>query len=126
MPKFIDLNPTFAAHPKTGDLTRLYDENSIKNSIKSLILTNHYEVPFAPWKGGNLIDLLFEPVTQLTSFKIKKRIEDTITNEEPRVTLKNVYVSFNESYNAYDVKIHFTINNDNTPIILNMILRRER
>jgi len=126
MAKFIDLNPSFVAHPKTGDLTRLFDDVDIKNSIKSLVLTNHYEVPFRPWEGGNILDLLFEPATPITTRRIEERITDLINTYEPRVILLNMIINFIDSNNSYNVKIDFEIVGSSLPMSMSIILQRER
>jgi len=126
MAKYIDLNPNFVAHPKTGDLTRLFDAPDIKNSIKSLVLTNYYEVPFRPWEGGNILDLLFEPATPITTRRIKERITDLINTYETRVLLLDMRINFIDANNSYDVKIDFEIVGSSLPMSMSIILQRER
>ena len=51
---FTDIDINMSLHPQSGDLVLKYDINSIKRSIKNLILTNQYERPFKPSLGINL------------------------------------------------------------------------
>ncbi|MGA1048851.1 MAG: hypothetical protein ACO3UU_12655 [Minisyncoccia bacterium] len=43
---FSDLDFNFTAHPVTKDVSRKYDENAIKQSLKNLLLTRNFERPF--------------------------------------------------------------------------------
>lgn len=56
---YSDLNLSFKPHPITGDITRKTDVDAVKQSIKNLISTNHYERPFKPSLGANLRGKLF-------------------------------------------------------------------
>ena len=51
---FSDFNMSFATHDTTKDLSVLTNENSVKQAIKNLILTDVYERPFQPGIGCNI------------------------------------------------------------------------
>jgi len=123
---YSDLNISLAPHPITGDMTKIYDDNSVSQAIKSLILTNHYEKPFQPWIGGNLIALLFEPVSSMTEFSIRRNIENTIEQYEPRAILLDTFVRFREEYNEYEISIKFKTIGQDKPATVSLILRRAR
>lgn len=123
---FVDLDLNFLANPATGDVSKKYDENAIKQSIKNLILTNHYERPFHPEIGSQINSLLFEPFTPLTQAMIERAIINTITNFEPRVELLGVNVIQNPDNNTLYVTITFTIVNTTTPVTLDFTLQRTR
>ena len=55
-----DLNLIFSPHPNTKDVTKKTDIEVVKQSVKNLILTKHYERPFHPEIGSNVTDILFE------------------------------------------------------------------
>ena len=46
-----DLNLIFSPHPNTKDVTKKTDIDPVKQSVKNLILTKHYERPFHPEIG---------------------------------------------------------------------------
>jgi predicted component of type VI protein secretion system len=57
---------------------------------------------------------------------LKKAIEFTIYNFEPRVSLTGVNVILSEDENSLDVNIEFVIINTSTPVGLALILYRTR
>jgi len=107
--KYSDIRIDFERHPFTRDIIRVTDDKSIRQSLINLILLNHNEALFAPWKGANLRGLLFENASPVVEFEIKRNIEHTIQNEEPRVILRDVIVKWNENDNSYDVRIEYEI-----------------
>ncbi len=123
---FSDLDFNFMANPVSGDVARKFDENSIKQSVKNLVLTQNYERPFHPEIGSPIRGLLFEPATPMLSIMIKQAIIDTITNFEPRVKLIDVIVTLAPDNNELYVSIEFAIVNTTTPLSLNLVLERTR
>jgi phage baseplate assembly protein W len=123
---FTDLDLNFLAHPVTKDVTIKTNEQAVKSSIRNLILTSNYERPFHPEIGSQINSLLFEPATPMLPIMLKKAIEFTIYNFEPRVSLTNVNVILSEDENSLDVNIEFVIINTSTPVGLALILYRTR
>lgn len=123
---FSDLDLNFTAHPVTGDVARIYDENAIKRSVRNLIQTNNFERPFHSEIGCQIRALLFEPASPLLNTMIKRIITDTITTFEPRVVLTSVTVTTNLDNNSVNVTIVFTIVNTVNPVTMNVVLQRTR
>lgn len=123
---FVDLDLNFIAHPVTGDVSRKYDEYAIKQSIKNLILTNHYERPFHPEIGSQITGLLFENWSPMLEAVIRQSIITTIQNFEPRVKLLEVIINPNEDNNQIYVSITFKIVNTESPLTVDLTLHRTR
>lgn len=123
---FSDIDLTFSKHPVTDDIVKKYDDYAIKQSIKSLVLTKNYERPFHSEIGSPLLALMFEPVSPASAQLIKKVIEQTIINFEPRVVLTEVQVKFSPDNNAVYASITYSIINTTTPQTLNLTLKRTR
>lgn len=123
---FSDLDLNFTPHPVTGDLTRRYDDNAIKQSIKNLLQIRHFEKPFHSEIGSPLRELLFEPITPLTEMMARRSIIDVISNFEPRVSLINVDVIASDENNSLYINIVFKIINTERPITLDFVLERTR
>lgn len=123
---FTDLDLNFLSNPETKDIGKKYDENAIKQSVRNLILTNHFERLFHPEIGSQVTSLLFELYTPLTKAMLETAIKNTINNHEPRVELIQVQVNMNPDNNAVYVSIVFKIVNTERPITVNMILQRTR
>ena len=75
---FRDLDLNFAIHPITKDVNIYKAEYAVINSVKNLILTNHFEKPFQPEVGSNIRRLLFENVDSIMAAQIEREIEETI------------------------------------------------
>ena len=56
---YSDFQTNFTIHPIKKDLTRLVNEDSVKRSIKNILLTNYYERRFRPRFGANIRKYLF-------------------------------------------------------------------
>lgn len=123
---FTDLDLDFIAHPVSGDISKKYDEFAIKQSVKNLILTNHYERPFHPEIGSQITGLMFENWSPMLQSVIRQSIINTITNFEPRVKLIDVVVTPNADNNLVYASITFKIVNTNTPITVDITLNRTR
>jgi phage baseplate assembly protein W len=106
---YSDVDLAFRAHPNTGDLTVLKDINSVKQSIRNLIMTSPGERPFSPDLGSGVRGLLFEPVNSFTALDLKEAITQVIENYESRVRLLNVSVIDDGDNNRYKVQIQFQI-----------------
>lgn len=123
---FTDLDLNFIANPVTGDVSVKYDVNAIKQSVKNLVMTRHFERPFHPEIGSQVNDLLFEPYSPLTRGMLEQAIKNTITNFEPRVVLHAVQVSLSNDEMSALIKIIFTIINTIQPISIDLTLSRTR
>ena len=108
---FSDFNMSFATHDTTKDLSVLKNENSVKQAIKNLILTDVYERPFQPGIGCNIRNLLFELFGPETSQRAKTYIREVIEHYEPRANIKDISVSPNIDGNSLAATITFSIIN---------------
>lgn len=123
---YSDLNLLLTSNPSTSDVSKVFDENAIKSSVRNLILTRNYERPFHPEKGCQITSLLFENFTPITKSAMEQTIKDVIDKFEPRARLTDVIVSENPDQNAIDITVRFVINNIDRPIIFTTTLTRAR
>ena len=123
---FSDLDLNFLQHPATKDVRKKVGENSIKQSIRNLIMTNPLERPFQPEIGCGVYNLHFEPMMPSTALEIEESITDVINSYEPRVSLGAVRVTENSSMNGYDVYISFSIINSEQLVEVDFFLERMR
>jgi phage baseplate assembly protein W len=123
---FSDLDLNFTAHPVTKDITRRYDENAIKTSLKNLILTRNFERPFHSELGSPINALLFEPPSPMLNITLQRAIVDVVNNFEPRVDLLDVSVLSSPDENSLYVTITFKIVNTQQPLTLDLTLERTR
>ena len=110
-----------------SDIEKVTDITAVKRSIRNLVLTNHYEKPFHPEIGCGVRELLFELMTPLTAHLLTRKVEDVITQYEPRAQLVGVRATPDLDRNAYELTIEFYVLNAPTELVdLTVLLERLR
>jgi len=123
---FSDLDLNFTKHPVTGDITRRYDDNAIKQSIKNLLLTRNFERPFHSEIGSPIRAMLFELPGPMFTNMLQRAIIDVINNFEPRVEILDVRIDDSVDANSVYITLEFKIVNTERPITLDLALERTR
>ena len=123
---FRDLDLNFTIHPVKKDVNVYRNEFAIINSIKNLVLTNHYERPFQPEIGSNIRRLLFEQVDSITAAQIEREITEVIGNFEPRAQVSRVDAVPSPDENLYKIRLEFFLINSSEPVTINFFLERIR
>ena len=77
---------------RKGDVYKKTDTASVIQSVENILLTNHYDKPFQPLFGADLIRLLFELNTTISEPKIEQIVRGEIERHEPRVQVVAVEV----------------------------------
>ena len=121
-----DLDLLFNVHPIKKDINKHTAEMAVINSIKNLILTNHYERPFHPEIGSNVSKLLFENLDFVTASSLERDILQTIEIFEPRASVYRVKAIPDYDNNGFTVDMEFTIVNRTEPITITFFLDRVR
>ena len=122
-----DIALSFETNAATKDVIVKKDVDAVKQSVKNLILTNHYERPFHPEIGSGITNLLFEPLDPITANSLSRVIGEVITNFEPRAQLVSVDARPNAEANSYEVTIDFrVINVPGELVSLTTMLERSR
>ena len=125
--QYKDLDLFFGTKQASNDINKVTDIQAVKRSVRNLVLLNHYEKPFHPEIGSGVRDILFEPMTPLTSHSLAVEIEDVIENFEPRAKLVGVRALPNLDRNEYEVRIEFYVVNAPTELVdLTIFLERLR
>ena len=120
-----DLKMSFAKHPITGRLSNVTNIEAVKQSVKNIVLCNHFERPYMPKYGGNVIAQLFENADAFTEYQVKKDIRIAIENYEPRAIVDDITVH-TDDLNEMRVKIVFRMRNVQDPIDLIVMVERVR
>ena len=123
---YSDLDLRFMPSLSTGDVALRYDVQSVISSIRNLLNTNTYERLFQPDVGGNLNQLLFEPLTSITATMIQNEITRVITNYEPRATIDTLFVTADVDNNQFNVSLSVYIGNQTQTTTVNLSLVRTR
>ena len=123
---FKDLDLDFGLNSVTKDVNKLTDAEAIKRSVRNLINTNHYERPFHPELGGNVRALLFENITPLTALNLQRKIEEVLSNFEPRAKITQIIADPDMDRNGYRLEIRFYVIGIQNPITVETFLERLR
>lgn len=123
---FSDFLDSFFATPNGGDLAKTTNENSVRQSIKNLILTNIGERPFQPYVGTNVNRSLFEPNDVITCLEIKNYVQNAIDLYEPRAVEVSVDVQPVIDQHYIKISVIFYLINNPSPIDLTLQLKRVR
>ena len=123
---FKDLDLSFNIHPVKKDINKHVGVKAVINSIKNLVLTNHYEKPFQPEIGSNVRKLLFEQLDSLTAIALQREISQTIGNFEPRAKVSKISVIVDYDNNGFGVDLEFYEVNQSNPITITFFLERNR
>jgi len=125
--QYTDLDLFFGKKATSKDISKVTDIQAVKRSIRNLVLINHYEKPFHPEIGSGVRGILFEPMTPLTAHILTRKIEDVITNFEPRARLISVRAQPNLDRNEYECTVQFFVVNAPTELVdLTLFLERLR
>jgi len=123
---YSDVDLGFFAHPVTGNVSKKTNREAVRQSVKSLILTDYYDRPFKPNIGCGIRYYLFEMFTPAVKQQMESAIRETIANHEPRADIINVLVEERQDVHALVVSVAFMIINDPDPVVLDIILERVR
>jgi len=123
--QYKDIDLSFTAKPN-GEIYTKRDAAAVKQAVKNLILTNHFEKPFLPFFGGNIIDLLFDLADEDIEEDVEDRIIQAINTYEPRAAVRTVNFKSDPDRNNLNVYIEFQVINTTEVVTLTTTLSRLR
>lgn len=122
-----DFDLSFLPNPATGDLRVKTDNDEIKQSVKTIVLTNYGERKFREDIAGNLGQMLFELLDPITLIKLQRSIAYALNAYEPRITVTDVQVNTeNINKNELGVTVYYVINNSQVQEKVQVFLHRIR
>jgi phage baseplate assembly protein W len=122
-----DFDLSFRRHPSTGKLLMKKDDESVKQAVKNLVMTNRYERPFRPEFGGDVRRRLFDNFDSIDVSTYENQIETAIENYDARVVLEPYAIQIQQKpdQNAMNISIRFkntlTLNDVNLDVNLNRV-----
>ena len=123
---YSDFSNAFTKHPITKELITLKNEDSVRQSVKNLIMTGVGERFFDPFFGSNVNQCLFENFGPFTAEDIVKYINNSVRLYEPRVDQMMVTPLNDPDRNGIAINIVFTLINKPDPVQLSIFLKRVR
>ena len=123
---YSDIKTNLDIHPNKKDITRDFNGEAVKRSIRNIILTIRGEKLMNPLFGSDINALLFENMTPATEEMMKEHITTAIQNHEPRANIIGITVSALYDLNSYGVSIVFSTINTQEPITVEFLINRVR
>jgi phage baseplate assembly protein W len=93
------------------DLETLEDVDSVKQSMRAILMTRRGSRPMNPLFGSDVHKILFEKINNATSILLRNEIQRSITTWDPRIEILDIVVNTDEDNNAYMVDIYFRLKN---------------
>lgn len=132
---YSDLRKDMLINPVNRDVSRYTDEESVKESLRNLLLTANGERLFNPLIGSPIRKMLFDNILYPeTKFIVQDIITTAINTYEPRCELMSVDVELGGEpivnskmfENSITITIIFKVINIQRPITLSVVLNRVR
>jgi len=123
---YSDFLINFDRNPVSGNLARVTNEESVKQSIRNLVLTNKSERFYDMNKGSKVSSMLFDLASDTTEVSLETSIREVIQNYEPRAKINKIQVDSLPDNNSLVVKIVFSLINIPQEISFNLLLKRVR
>lgn len=112
---YSDLHLDFT-NPISKDITADFDVAAVKNSLINLFNTVPGQNLLNPEYGLNLVQYLFEPISETNGRIIGNAIVDGITTYEPRVIIRTIDVETDEEEQTYYITLNILVPILNTEI----------
>lgn len=104
---YSDIRKNMLIDALNSDLSVAVNDQAIKDSVMNLVMTNRGERLYQPEIGGNISALLFELMSDETTYLLQRAIQEVINNWEPRAVLEQVQVLPDYDNNRYSITIRF-------------------
>lgn len=88
--KYSDIQTLFQVNPITGGISTVVNDDSIKQAVRNIVLTNKGERPYNGNLGGDLYKLLFENIDEQVEALAKIQIQTALQRYEPRIDVVSV------------------------------------
>lgn len=121
-----DIDLTFKAKGTSGDIFKKENAAAVKQSIKTLLLTNKLEKPFNTDFGGDIQGRLFGLAIDSTASEIKDQVLYTIEKYEPRAEVLDLIVTLDPDRNSLHVNVEFKVINTGVIVEFSTVIERVR
>lgn len=124
--EYSDIDCTFTTTPTTKALYKKTDASAVRQAVKNLLMTDRGSVPFRPYYGGGLDQMLFSLSSDLDEIDIEDAIKQQIKNHEPRAEVREVTALFNEDTYSLSVRLVFAVVNTSKVVTMDLTIARSR
>lgn len=103
---FSDVNLDLNTESK---LELVYNEDSINKSIVTILGTRRSTRPFRRNFGSYVNDILFDPMDEISTSRLRREIIDAIQEWEPRITMDKTEVLLDYPNQQYFIELTYRI-----------------
>lgn len=104
----------------------LYNGDAVMRSILTILTTRRGTRPFRRTFGSSLMELLFDPLDDVTAKRIRTQLLRDIAANEPRVAIQEVEVLPDNGIDGYYINIvGWMVRLNNQPLSFNFNLKRK-
>lgn len=89
---YSDFDVDLSMNPVTHDVITKTNENSVRQSLRLLLLTNFYDRKWEPLCGSNLNQILYNQLDDFMKYSLQEQLRRIISDWEPRVRLDDITV----------------------------------
>ena len=110
-------SPSYTNNGLSGDVDRRYDNESVRQSVRNILMTNKYEKPFDRDFGCNLIKFNFDRAGAWSEYEMSQEIKRQMSINEPRIILEDVQIKRKPEKQIMDVLLLYKVKpiDSNTP-----------
>lgn len=102
-------NSRLNTYEHLNDVQAIFDVVAIQHSVKNAFLTSPGQKILNPTFGIDLRRYIFDNVSDLTAYMIKRDIEQQLPIWEPRIIIESVDVDSNEDEQEYIINLQIDI-----------------
>ena len=110
---FFKPSPFYVSQGLSGDVLRVFDSDSIRQSVRTIVLTNKFEKPFNTNFGVGVRNFLFDPFESnlpgVDMFQLEEEIKEQLDLFEPRIIVDEVSVLDTRDENTLNVRILYRL-----------------
>ena len=121
--KYSDFINSFKANPVSGQLGTVVNENSVKQAVKNIVLTNKGERLYKSDFGGDVYRMLFENVTDQSILLAQAQIRTSLKAYEPRIDLISVTINSKDEVSSISTSSERAQYLDQNALIINVVYR---
>lgn len=126
MAVYTDLDISFALHPSTKDVLKLFDVSAAKFALKNVLMTVPGEKTTDMDFGIGLSRMQFELWTPIMSAWLKRKVTEQVSIYLPEIALQDVTVVDNSDSGELILVITFYVRGNLTLQTFQLVLERAR
>lgn len=111
---FLGMGLNFPVSSRDAEIAMAGYDEDVRQSILIILQTQRGERVMRPEFGAGLREFVFEPLNPSTMALVKRRVEESLVDWEPRVDVVNVQVGASDERNALLVEVAYRVRATNT------------